>query len=206
MLPIRPSHVLLATALAACAAAPGARYGHPGEPNAAQRAQLKAAEQAYRAEARAADAKVAAEALAKDPKAVKVDEKAAPGANPNASAVPKDAGGQPSPTKPPESGAAPVAPQEDFAALRDALAKDPVTAFWLTRLFIRDLLLVREARQESEEAHAVAAKEVRSVIRADDGGPVDAKLLQSVAKARDPLEVRALAQIDAMGEIGRAHV
>lgn len=198
MLPIRLSLLSLAVALAACATASGPRFGHPGEPDAAQRAQLKAAEQAYRAEAKA-------EALAADPKAAggKVDP-AAPAPKP-ADGKPAEAQSAPAPAKegqPKEaqpSAASPEAPKVEFAVLRDALAKDPVTAFWLTRLFVRDLLLVREARQESQESQDVAAKQVRSVVRAADGGPADAKLLQSVLKARDPLETRALAQIDAMG-------
>lgn len=205
MLPIRLSLLSLAVALAACATASGPRFGHPGEPDAAQRAQLKAAEQAYRAEAKA-------EALAADPKAAggKVDPAAPAPTDPNAPA-PKPADGKPAEAQSPApakesqpkeaqpSAASPEAPKVEFAVLRDALAKDPVTAFWLTRLFVRDLLLVREARQESQESQDVAAKQVRSVVRAADGGPADAKLLQSVMKARDPLETRALAQIDAMG-------
>lgn len=62
-----------------------------------------------------------------------------------------------------------------FAAERDALAGDPVTAFWLTRMLVRDIVLVREGRDPDREFERAAA---------------------SVA---NPVEVRAMAQLVAMG-------
>jgi HEAT repeat protein len=66
---------------------------------------------------------------------------------------------------------------DGFAAERDALARDPVTALWLARLFVRDLLWARDRRQAN-----------------------DAVFLQAVA-GRDvhPVEARALEQLRAMG-------
>lgn len=64
----------------------------------------------------------------------------------------------------------------EFPAMRDDLAADPVTAAWLTRLFVRDLLVARERQQGGEDA-----------------------VLRAAAGKRDPVSQRALAQIVAMG-------
>lgn len=62
-----------------------------------------------------------------------------------------------------------------FAAEREVLAADPVTAFWLTRMLVRDIVHVREGRDPDREFERAAA---------------------SVA---NPVEVRAMAQLVAMG-------
>jgi hypothetical protein len=64
-----------------------------------------------------------------------------------------------------------------FAAQRDELASDPTTALWLTRLFIRDLVVARDARDPGR----------------------DEQVLRAAARIKDPTEVRALEQIDALG-------
>jgi len=62
-----------------------------------------------------------------------------------------------------------------FAADREVLAADPVTAFWLTRMLIRDIVVVREGRDPDREFERAAA---------------------SVA---NPVEVRAMTQLVALG-------
>lgn len=62
-----------------------------------------------------------------------------------------------------------------FTAERDALAADPVTAFWLTRMLVRDIVHVREGRDPDREFERAAA---------------------SVA---NPVEVRAMTQLVALG-------
>lgn len=64
-----------------------------------------------------------------------------------------------------------------YQTRRDALAKDPVAAAWLTRMFIRDLFAVREGRPVGE----------------DEG------LFRAAAKIADPVETRALAEIRTLG-------
>lgn len=64
----------------------------------------------------------------------------------------------------------------EFVELRDELAADPVTAFWLTRLFVRDVLWVLENRPVSEQ-----------------------EFLQAAAGARHPVEARAREQIAELG-------
>jgi HEAT repeat protein len=66
-------------------------------------------------------------------------------------------------------------PESD--ALRAELAQDPVTACWLTRLFVRDVMASREGREPGR----------------------DRQLLRSAAGMDDPVETRALAQLDALG-------
>jgi hypothetical protein len=55
-----------------------------------------------------------------------------------------------------------------YPAQRDALARDPVTATWLSRLFVRDLLLLREHPPADEQAVLLAAagKKNRTEVRA----------------------------------------
>src|SRR5678816_1514146 len=65
----------------------------------------------------------------------------------------------------------------EYPALRDELAKDPVTAAWVVRMFVRDLFLVREGRPLGE----------------------DRELLMAAARIEDPVEVRALAEIRQLG-------
>lgn len=64
-----------------------------------------------------------------------------------------------------------------FAVVRDDLANDPVTARWLTRMFIRDLIWARDQRQANDEA-----------------------FMQAVAgKSAHPVEERALRDLQALG-------
>lgn len=65
----------------------------------------------------------------------------------------------------------------DYPAQRDALAKDPVAISWFVRMLIRDLFTVREGRPLGQ----------------------DEDLLRAAAKIDDPVEVRALAEIEAIG-------
>lgn len=62
-----------------------------------------------------------------------------------------------------------------FAADREVLAADPVNAFWLTRMLVRDIVVVREGRDPDREFERAAA---------------------SVA---NPVEVRAMTQLVALG-------
>src|SRR5262245_12605404 len=52
-----------------------------------------------------------------------------------------------------------------FAAERDDLARDPVTAFWLTRLFVRDLMLAREGHETGRANKDVKLNDVASATR-----------------------------------------
>ena len=65
----------------------------------------------------------------------------------------------------------------EYAALRDELAKDPVAAAWLVRMFVTDLITVREGRSLGE----------------------DTEFLREAARLEDPLEVRAIAEVKALG-------
>lgn len=65
----------------------------------------------------------------------------------------------------------------DYQVRRDELAADPVTASWLVRMFVRDLFTVREGRPLGE----------------------DQDLLRAAARIVDPVESRALAEIQALG-------
>lgn len=62
-----------------------------------------------------------------------------------------------------------------FAVERDTLAGDPVTALWLTRMLVRDIVLVREGRDPDREFERAAAR------------------------VADPVEVRAMTQLVALG-------
>ena len=65
-----------------------------------------------------------------------------------------------------------------FATQRDQLAADPVTAYWLARLFIYDLTYARDQQQ----------------LRSSD-----ARFLAAVAAAQDPVLARAKEQLISMG-------
>jgi HEAT repeat protein len=65
----------------------------------------------------------------------------------------------------------------EYPALRDELAKDPVAISWYVRMLIRDLLTVREGRPLGS----------------------DEDLLRAAAKIEHIVEIRALAEIDAIG-------
>jgi hypothetical protein len=86
-----------------------------------------------------------------------------------------------------------------FAAERDDLARDPVTAFWLTRLFVRDLMLAREGRETGRAYDRVPLHEVDSVTRVPPQTGDSEPLLRAAAGIKNPVEARALAQIDALG-------
>ncbi len=65
----------------------------------------------------------------------------------------------------------------EYAALRDELTSDPVAVHWLVRMFVRDLILVREGR------------------------PLDdtAELFMAAAGIENPVERRAIGEIEALG-------
>jgi hypothetical protein len=65
----------------------------------------------------------------------------------------------------------------DYEGLRQRAAADPTTAAWLTRMFIRDVFTVREGRPLGE----------------------DQGLLRAAARIDDPVERRAIAEIEALG-------
>lgn len=65
----------------------------------------------------------------------------------------------------------------DYVALRDELAKDPVAISWFVRMLIRDLFTVREGRPLGR----------------------DEDLLRAAAKIENIVEIRALAEIQAIG-------
>lgn len=64
-----------------------------------------------------------------------------------------------------------------YPALRDELAAAPTTAYWLTRLFVRDMFVVREGRPLG----------------------ADQDLLRAAARIEDPVEVRAIQEITTLG-------
>lgn len=67
--------------------------------------------------------------------------------------------------------------KEGFEEKRDALAKDPVAAFWLTRMLVLEVVRARDPREISDRQRLVAA-----------------------AGVRDAAENRAIQQIVAMGK------
>jgi hypothetical protein len=90
---------------------------------------------------------------------------------------------------------------KDLDALRPALAADPVTAWWWTRMVVRDLVFVREGRVTAAEKLDAPAAEVPDLVasgRAPQPGDSDL-LLQATAGRKEPLEQRAMREIDAMG-------
>jgi len=86
-----------------------------------------------------------------------------------------------------------------FAAERDDLARDPVTAFWLTRLFVRDLMLAREGHETGRANKDVKLNDVASATRVRTQTGDSDPLLRAAAGIKNPVEARALAQIDALG-------
>ncbi|MCY2956386.1 MAG: HEAT repeat domain-containing protein [Planctomycetota bacterium] len=91
-----------------------------------------------------------------------------------------------------------LADAKDFAGLRDALAEDPVTAFWLARIFVVQLVKVRGGREEAMDSQSVAVADVGKTVR-QDAGSSDDQLLRAVAKVKNPIEVAAFMQLDALG-------
>jgi hypothetical protein len=67
----------------------------------------------------------------------------------------------------------------DYALKRDALAEDPVAIGWITRMFIRDILTVREGRPLGE----------------------DQDLLRAAAGIANPTEARAIGEIEALSAV-----
>lgn len=69
----------------------------------------------------------------------------------------------------------------EYPALRDALADDPVAVHWMVRMFVRDLIFVREGRPL--------------------GGTEDEteELFRAAAGIEDPVERRAIAEIELLG-------
>ena len=68
---------------------------------------------------------------------------------------------------------------DDYPGMRAELAADPTTACWLVRMVIHDLLTVREGRPLGE----------------------DQDLMRAAAHITNPVEKRALAEIDALGAV-----
>ena len=68
---------------------------------------------------------------------------------------------------------------DDYPGLRAELAADPTTACWLVRMVIHDLFAVREGRPLAE----------------------DQDLMLAAARIANPVERRALAEIDALGAV-----
>src|SRR5688572_19151590 len=66
---------------------------------------------------------------------------------------------------------------ETYPTRRSELAADPLGACWLTRLFVRDILVARESRDLGVDHH----------------------LLRTAAKIDDRTETRAFAELDALG-------
>lgn len=69
------------------------------------------------------------------------------------------------------------AQEANYPQLRSELAADPVTAAWLTRMFVRDLFMVREGKPLGE----------------------DQDLMRAAAHIEDPVEARAIQEITALG-------
>lgn len=65
----------------------------------------------------------------------------------------------------------------DYPAQRDALARDPVAAAWLARMFVRDVFTAREGRPLGE----------------------DDELLRAAAGVEDPIASRAIAELRTLG-------
>lgn len=91
-------------------------------------------------------------------------------------------------------------------AERDQLAQDPVAAFWLTRMYVRDIFSAREGRAESS-ARQVQYDRNTPRVDAKEGVAVSVRqsadtteMMRQAAKLKNPVEVRALEQIDALGE------
>ncbi len=66
---------------------------------------------------------------------------------------------------------------KDYPALRERIAKDPVMTAWLVRVFVRDLITVREGRPLGE----------------------DDELFRAAARIENPVEARAMAEIRQLG-------
>jgi HEAT repeat protein len=65
---------------------------------------------------------------------------------------------------------------EGFEALRDQMAQDPVAAYVLTQMLVRQVILAREGRDVGE-----------------------VQMMRAAARMKDPTEIRAVEQIRAMG-------
>ncbi|MBK8098227.1 MAG: HEAT repeat domain-containing protein [Planctomycetes bacterium] len=92
------------------------------------------------------------------------------------------------------------------ASERDQLAQDPTSAFWLTRMYVRDILFVREGRSESS-ARQIQYDKHTPRVEAQPGVAVSVRpsgdtteMMRQAAKLKNPVETRALEQIDALGE------
>lgn len=68
----------------------------------------------------------------------------------------------------------------EYPALRDALLTDPVAANWLTRMFVLDVLRAREGQPLDED---------------------ETDLLRAAAGIADPLERRAIVELEALGRL-----
>lgn len=95
---------------------------------------------------------------------------------------------------------------ERLAELRDGLVADPVTAFWFTRMVVRDLIFVREAQVGSGElvtlqgeARGRPGDDFDAAVRRGRDADASGLFLRAAKGERSPVEVRALAQIDALG-------
>ncbi len=90
---------------------------------------------------------------------------------------------------------------QPFDELRRRIAGDPVTAWWFTRMVVRDLMAVREGQLTTLEQRNAPVRALPEFIAAGrKSEPADSEpLLRASAGQRNPIEVRALAEIDALG-------
>src|SRR5262245_9569624 len=91
---------------------------------------------------------------------------------------------------------------EPFDDARARIAADPVTAWWWTRLVVRDVVSAREGRITSSESQQARVRDLPEFLA--DGRRVTASdsdaLLQVAAGKHDLVEDRALKEIGLLGE------
>lgn len=94
---------------------------------------------------------------------------------------------------------------EQFDAMRDEIAADPVAAWWWARMAVRDVMSAREVRADGVEQGSAAGqhadKELEKRIREGQGTEVDDGngLLRATAGKRDPVEERGLQELQKLG-------
>ncbi len=90
---------------------------------------------------------------------------------------------------------------EPFDSLRSAIVADPVTAWWFTRMVVRDVVVARDGKitaTESRNAHVRDLPEFLASGQRVDAADSD-PLLRAAIGHRDPLEARAIAEFDRLG-------
>jgi hypothetical protein len=90
---------------------------------------------------------------------------------------------------------------EPFDEARTRIAADPVTAWWWTRMVVRDVMSAREGKITSSESQKARVHDLPEFLA--DGRRATASdgdaLLQTAARRRDPVEERALKEIGLLG-------